>query len=103
MFEGVKLGYIFYLLNTLLFDLQTLKAFLGSMIKNNRGHVISIASIAGYGASPQLVDYCASKFGAVGLHEALSLELYGYAKGIKTTSVCPWFIKTGMFEGAKSR
>ncbi|XP_065651632.1 epidermal retinol dehydrogenase 2 isoform X2 [Hydra vulgaris] len=80
----------------------TLKAFLGSMIENNRGHVISIASIAGYGASPQLIDYCASKFGAVGLQEALGLELQGYAKGIKTSTVCPWFIKTGMFEGAKS-
>lgn len=80
----------------------TLKAFLGDMIKKNHGHVVSIASIAGYGGSPQMVDYCASKFGAVGLTEALTVELKYEAPNVKVTSICPWFIKTGMFDGAKS-
>jgi len=80
----------------------TLKAFLGDMMEKNHGHIVTIASIAGYGGSPKLVDYCASKFGAVGLAETLSIELGYEAPGVKTTSVCPWFIKTGMFEGTTS-
>lgn len=81
----------------------TLKAFLGPMIKKNHGHVISIASVAGYCASPSLIDYCASKFGAVGLQESLQMELFDTADKIKTTTVCPWFINTGMFKGTVSK
>lgn len=45
-------------------------------------------------------DYCASKFAAYGFAESIFLELYAQKiKGIKTTIVCPFFIKTGMFEG----
>jgi len=80
----------------------TLKAFLGDMKQKNHGHVVSIASIAGYGGAPKLVDYCASKFGAVGIAESLAVELHTEAPGVKLTAICPWFIKTGMFEGTKS-
>lgn len=80
----------------------TLKAFLGDMKEKNHGHVVSITSVAGYGGSPRLVDYCASKFGAVGIAESLSIELNTDAPGVKITNVCPWFINTGMFEGTVS-
>jgi len=73
------------------------------MIKKNEGHIVSIASVAGYLPGPQLVDYVASKFGAVGLHGSLQVELLEVANNIKTTEVCPWFIKTGMFEGTVSK
>ena len=73
------------------------------MIKKNHGHIVTIASVAGFSGSPRLVDYTASKFGAVGLHEALTMELWKTADNVKTTAVCPWFIKTGMFSGAISR
>ncbi|CAF2373050.1 unnamed protein product [Rotaria sp. Silwood2] len=77
-----------------------LKAFLPSMIENNYGHIVTIASSAGLVGASGLVDYCSSKFAAVGLHEALTHELYSLKKyGIKTTVVCPSFINTGMFEG----
>jgi len=78
----------------------TLKAFLPTMMKKNSGHVVSIASMAGFCGTPGLVDYCASKYGAVGLMESLFLELLG--TNLKTTIVCPYLIKTGMFEGAIS-
>lgn len=81
---------------------QTLKAFLEPMMRRNKGHIISVASSAGYAGSPGLVDYVASKFGAVGLMEALTMELWDKADGVNTTVVAPWFIKTGMFEGAVS-
>ncbi|XP_054721802.1 short-chain dehydrogenase/reductase family 16C member 6-like [Uloborus diversus] len=81
-----------------------IKSFLPDMIRNDHGHLVTIASLAGLGGLPQLTDYCASKFAAVGLLESLYLELRaeGY-KNIHTTTVCPYFINTGMFNGARSK
>lgn len=51
-----------------------------------------------------MADYNASKFAAVGLDEAVRLELQskGHSGYIKTTCICPYFINTGMFDGAKT-
>ena len=51
------------------------KAFLPGMLKRDHGHVVTIASSAGRLGVAGLVDYCASKFGAVGFDEALRMEL----------------------------
>lgn len=37
------------------------------MIEKDHGHIITVASMAGYVGMSKLVDYCASKFGAVSL------------------------------------
>jgi len=64
---------------------------------------VSIASLAGIVAVWGLSDYCASKFGAVAIDESLRHELNAKGLGyIKTTCICPYFISTGMFKGAKS-
>ena len=42
------------------------------MMDNNYGHVVTIASSAGFTGAPSLVDYCSSKYAAVGLHDALT-------------------------------
>jgi all-trans-retinol dehydrogenase (NAD+) len=55
--------------------LHTIKEFLPGMIAAKRGHIITIASMAGIVGVPGLVDYCASKFGAVAIDESLRLEL----------------------------
>ncbi|XP_015905269.1 short-chain dehydrogenase/reductase family 16C member 6 isoform X3 [Parasteatoda tepidariorum] len=80
----------------------TCKAFLPDMKEDNHGHIVSIASMAGLTGVVKLTDYCASKFAAVGFEESLRLELFqeGYT-GIHSTVVCPYFINTGMFDGAK--
>jgi len=81
----------------------TLKSFLQSMLDKNHGHIVTIASIAGISGAPAMVDYCASKFAAVGIHESLTVELLGIPNNkVKTSCVCPFFIKTGMFEGCTS-
>ncbi len=47
-----------------------------------------------------MVDYCSSKFGAVGFDESLRSELARLGKtGIKTTVICPTGINTGLFAG----
>lgn len=82
----------------------TVKAFLPGMMAANKGHIVSIASLAGHVGIPKLVDYCASKFAAVGFDEALRMELEELGYDINTTVICPYFIRqTGMFETVQSR
>lgn len=52
-----------------------LKAFLPRMIEIDRGHVVSLSSIAGYAGAPNMVPYTASKFAVRGMMEALYMEL----------------------------
>ncbi|XP_019520068.1 PREDICTED: epidermal retinol dehydrogenase 2-like [Hipposideros armiger] len=80
--------------------LWTYKAFLPAMIANDHGHLVCISSSAGLIGVNGLADYCASKFAAFGFAESVFVETFVQKKrGIKTTIVCPFFIKTGMFEG----
>merc|ERR1719167_739551 len=83
----------------------TLKAFLPHMIERKMGHIVNVASLAGHSGTNKLVDYCASKFAAVGLDEALRVEMFvqGHSDYIKTTVVCPYYISTGMFAGVYSK
>jgi len=79
----------------------TTRAFLPTMIARGRGHIVTIASAAGLIGVPKLTDYAASKFAAVGFDDALRAELRHQGhREIRTTVVCPYFIATGMFEGA---
>jgi len=52
----------------------------------------------------KLVDYCSSKFAAVGLDESIKIELKVQGHDyIATTVVCPYYINTGMFSGVVSK
>lgn len=81
----------------------TTRAFLPGMIARKTGHIVTIASAAGLVATVRQTDYAASKHAAVGFDEALRCELHyqGHAD-ILTTVVCPYYIATGMFDGAKA-
>jgi len=83
----------------------TIKAFLPDMIKHKLGHIVNVASLAGQSGTNKLVDYCSSKFAAVGLDEAFRVEMFvqGHSDYIKTTVVCPYYISTGMFAGVQSK
>ncbi|KAI4457042.1 pksb [Holotrichia oblita] len=84
---------------------QTAKAFMPKMVELNRGHVVTIASMAGHMACPKLCDYSASKYAAYGFDEGLRLDLQAKGiTGIKTTVICPMFIaQTGMFDDVVTR
>lgn len=81
----------------------TIRAFLPAMLERNSGHIVTVASAGGLVAAPRLTDYSASKFSAVGLDEALRLELRRDGHDIMTTVVCPFYVRTGLFEGVESR
>ena len=86
----------------LLAHFWTIKSFLPHMLEVNEGHLCSVSSAAGVFGAPRMVDYCSSKFGAVGLIEALRMELDNTGKsGVRTTCVCPGAIQTALFKGYK--
>jgi meso-butanediol dehydrogenase / (S,S)-butanediol dehydrogenase / diacetyl reductase len=59
------------------------------------GAIVNTASMAGkQGRVPYLSDYVASKFGVVGLTQAMAYELA--ADGIRVNCVCPGFVATAM-------
>ncbi len=83
---------------------QTLKAFLPSMIENNKGHIVSISSVLGLMGVSGAADYVSSKYSSTGLSEALLDELKSQRKnGVKVTSVHPYHINNAMFEGLETR
>ena len=59
------------------------------------GVIVNVASMAGkQGRVPYLADYVASKFGVVGLTQAMAFELAPH--GITVNSVCPGYVTTPM-------
>ena len=79
------------------------RAVLPGMIERGDGAVVTIASAAGLLGVAQQTDYSASKFAAVGFTESLRAEMRALGHSIDTLTVCPFFIDTGMFEGAQSK
>ena len=77
--------------------------FLGSMMENNSGHICNIASSASLVANPKMSVYAASKWAVFGWSDSLRLEMKELKKKIKVTTILPYYINTGMFDGVKSR
>ncbi|HSD09920.1 MAG TPA: SDR family NAD(P)-dependent oxidoreductase [Candidatus Binatia bacterium] len=76
--------------------------FVPKMAARGRGgHVVNVASAAGYVASAGLSAYSTTKFAVVGLSEALREELA--PSGIGVTAVCPGIINTPITEAARLR
>ncbi|KAJ5305907.1 hypothetical protein N7508_004922 [Penicillium antarcticum] len=78
-----------------------IKEFLPSMIKHNRGHIITIASIASFVTVAEMVDYCCTKASALAFHEGVKQELkYWYnAPNVKTSIIHPLWVETSMIKG----
>jgi all-trans-retinol dehydrogenase (NAD+) len=76
------------------------KAFVPGMVERGHGHVVTIASITSLVPTPGMATYTVSKHAAYGFGETLRTELHSEAPGVRSTVVMPFFIKTGMFEGA---
>jgi NAD(P)-dependent dehydrogenase (short-subunit alcohol dehydrogenase family) len=69
------------------------------MTPRGRGHIVNLASAAGKGGFPGVVTYCATKFGVVGLCEALHHELHG--SGVDISCVMPAIVRTELTDGVK--
>lgn len=65
------------------------------MVKQGRGHIVNIASLAGLVPFPTNAPYAASKHAVVGL--SLSMRTEGEALGVRVSAVCPGFIQSNIF------
>lgn len=77
--------------------------FLPAMVAGTTvARVLTIASSAGLVHNPRMSVYAASKWAALGWSDSVRIEL-GQAghDHVKVTTICPTYINTGMFEGAK--
>ncbi|MET8778130.1 SDR family oxidoreductase [Nocardia sp. NPDC004654] len=77
--------------------------FLPAMVRGTgQARVLNIASSAGLVANPRMSVYAASKWAALGWSDSVRLELEQAGHDhVKVTTVCPTYINTGMFDGAK--
>jgi short-subunit dehydrogenase len=78
-------------------------AFLPDLVARPEAHIVNIASAAGFTGLPFGATYAASKWAAVGFSESIRLELVEQGRRhVRVTIVCPGFVGTGMFEGARA-
>lgn len=69
-------------------------------VRAGRGHILNVASIAGFAPGPTEAAYHATKAFQLSLSEALSYELR--ATGVTVTTLCPGPVATEFWEVAKS-
>lgn len=70
------------------------KLFAPAMVEKGRGHIVNVASAAGYYAAPDMTAYSASKHAVMGLSESLRAEMSEY--GIGVSAICPGIINTNI-------
>lgn len=76
--------------------------FLPPMVSRGAGgHVVNVASLASYMPSETLSAYTTSKYGVLGLSEALRVELHRHRIGV--TAVCPGVINTALTTTSRMR
>ncbi|KAH7010480.1 hypothetical protein EDB80DRAFT_750812 [Ilyonectria destructans] len=72
--------------------------FLPSMVRNNHGHIVNIASMASFATQACNVDYACSKSAVLSFHEGLTQELRHIYKSskVRTSVVHPSWVRTPM-------
>ena len=73
------------------------------MLERNVGHICNIASAAGFIANPRMSIYAASKWAVIGWSDSLRVELQESKSNVYVTTIAPYYISTGMFDGVRSR
>ena len=73
------------------------KAFVPSLIDQQNGRIINIASIASRVGGSYIAAYTAAKHGVLGLTRALAVELMPY--NITVNAICPGYVNTPMTDG----
>jgi all-trans-retinol dehydrogenase (NAD+) len=76
--------------------------FLPGMIGQKSGHICNIASSAGLTSNPRMSVYVASKWALTGWSDSVRIEMQQLKTNVGVTTVTPYFINTGMFDGVRS-
>ncbi len=75
--------------------------FVPKMVERKSGYVVNVSSVAGYLGTGILAAYCTTKFGVLGLSEALREELHPHGVGVAT--ICPGVVNTPIVEANRLR
>ena len=67
-----------------------------------KGHICNVTSSAGMLALPKMALYTSSKWAAIGWSDSLWIELHRAKSPVRVTTIAPYFINTGMFDGIRS-
>ena len=70
------------------------KLYLNDMIRKNKGHILNVASIAGFMPGPLMATYYASKNYVVSLTRAINKELKKDKSNVKLSLLCPGPVNT---------
>ena len=76
--------------------------YVKDMKMRGSGHICNITSSAGMLSMPKMALYAASKWGATGWSDSIRIELQREKSGVRVTTIAPYFINTGMFDGIRS-
>lgn len=76
---------------------ESIESVLPGMLSRGRGHLVGVASLAGYRGFPWMISYSASKAALIAYLEALRPGLA--RRGITVTTACPGFVRTAMSTG----
>ena len=80
------------------------REFLNGMLerRDREFRIVNISSAASLVSNPKMSVYCASKWACTGWSDSLRIELETTGNThVRVLTVCPTYISTGMFEGAK--
>lgn len=72
------------------------KCVMLAMVRQKNGSIINISSVSGVTGVAGQANYCASKFGLIGLTKTISKEMAG--KNIRVNAVAPGYIDTDMVQ-----
>lgn len=73
--------------------------FLQDMIAQKEGHICNVASSAGLITTPRMAVYNSSKWAVFGWSDSLRIEMQEGKTGVHVTTIAPYYINTGMFDG----
>ena len=83
------------MINTNIVALHLLtKLYLKDMVKNNKGHILNVASVAGFMPGPLMATYYATKNYVVKLSESIYEELRKDGSNVKISILCPGPVAT---------
>lgn len=80
-----------------------IRTFVPILLKQEEGHVVNTASVAGLLSPPGIAPYNVSKFGVVALTEALYQELAASGSNVRASVLCPAGVKTNILDSARNR
>lgn len=70
------------------------KLFLKDMVKVDKGHILNVASIAGFMPGPLMATYYSTKAYVVRLTQSIRQELFMQGSKVKISALCPGPVKT---------